>query len=383
MFPNTTKQPGNLQSPAKSQMAQILSPISAYTLSPMLRCLLRMLHLIFGLWHTLWEEYFTGTPEDSNWIIGLDANNWESEGAWIFPAPGVGKNMAVVPISASTIPSTENTLRWISNVPGGDRAQRRIGVILEMIKGLNGESAHNGNAQDLHTLQRFEYCIQYLAELLKPFVMMDQHQISLFLHAEVLMLGSISERLCAVHLVSAVSVKHDDIDILFFGSPTSDILLRRSFLVVTIWVGRGANVLFVKYVWLMALYMATNATLGLLIVGGTSTFIETAPDLKGLGTVTFATTMEALDEGDEHSYVESRDSLRTGEDTLPMTHFSGEMTDLDYVCSHCFPVAFHTSSGAEAIRPIAERHLLSGVKNKRALPSQTPALPPGAMTRNG
>jgi midasin len=51
-------------------------------------------------------------------------------------------------------------------------------------------------------------------------------------------------------------------------------------------------------------------------------------------------------------------------------------------CLMSFTMMLETSS-AEAIRPIAERHLLSGVKNKRALLSQTPALPPGATTRDG
>ncbi|KAF9509146.1 hypothetical protein BS47DRAFT_1384505 [Hydnum rufescens UP504] len=42
---------------------------------------------------------------------------------------------------------------------------------------------------------------------------------------------------------------------------------------VAIWVGRGMNDLFVKNVWLMALYMAADATLDLLIAGGTSAYL--------------------------------------------------------------------------------------------------------------
>jgi len=49
---------------------------------------------------------------------------------------------------------------------------------------------------------------------------------------------------------------------------------------------------------------------------------------KGQGTVTLATTKEALDKGDLRPYVESRDNFRIGEDTLPVTRFAREMTDL-------------------------------------------------------
>ncbi|KAF9508219.1 hypothetical protein BS47DRAFT_244981 [Hydnum rufescens UP504] len=53
---------------------------------------------------------------------------------------------------------------------------------------------------------------------------------------------------------------------------------------------------------------------------------QTGPDRQG--TVTLATTKEALDKGDLRPYVESRDNFRIGEDTLPVTRFAREMTDL-------------------------------------------------------
>jgi hypothetical protein len=48
-----------------------------------------------------------------------------------------GEKMAIVPISTSAIASADNALRGISKIPGGYRAQVRIGAALEMIKGLN------------------------------------------------------------------------------------------------------------------------------------------------------------------------------------------------------------------------------------------------------
>jgi len=72
-------------------------------------------------------------PPPQNWLQRL----FSTSSPHRTPAPGIGENTTVAPISASAIASAENTLRWISKVPGSDRAQHRIGVILEMIKGLN------------------------------------------------------------------------------------------------------------------------------------------------------------------------------------------------------------------------------------------------------
>ncbi|KAF9508216.1 hypothetical protein BS47DRAFT_1366112 [Hydnum rufescens UP504] len=52
-------------------------------------------------------------------------------------AQGTGETAIVGPISTGAIASAESALRWISNVPGGHTAQVRIGVVLDIIKGLN------------------------------------------------------------------------------------------------------------------------------------------------------------------------------------------------------------------------------------------------------
>jgi len=93
-------------------------------------------------------------------------------------------------MSTNAIASAENALTWISKVPGGDKAQVRIGVALEMIKGLNVASTKDATTHDVNTLRRrLEYHLRYLAELLEPFAMMHRYQITPLLQREVLMLS--------------------------------------------------------------------------------------------------------------------------------------------------------------------------------------------------
>src|ERR1700676_3157277 len=57
------------------------------------------------------------------------------------PVQGTGENPIARPTGA--IASAESALLWISKVPGGHRAQVRIGVALDMIKGVNVVSVLN------------------------------------------------------------------------------------------------------------------------------------------------------------------------------------------------------------------------------------------------
>ncbi|KAF9504756.1 hypothetical protein BS47DRAFT_1354781 [Hydnum rufescens UP504] len=99
-------------------------------------------------------------------------------------APGTGQSTVVGPISTNAIASAESALRWISKVPGSDNVQMRIRGALEVIKGVNVTGRHDAN-----TLRWLEYYVRYLAELLEPFAMIHQSEISPLLQYEVLMLG--------------------------------------------------------------------------------------------------------------------------------------------------------------------------------------------------
>jgi hypothetical protein len=123
-----------------------------------------------------------------------------------------GENRIIQPISTRAIASAESVLRGISNVPGGERVQVRIGGTLELIKELNVVSVSTcfdelrvyypsfpnfldfvpplqSNAHDTNTLRSLEYYVRYLAELLEPFAIMHRDQISPLLQYEVLILG--------------------------------------------------------------------------------------------------------------------------------------------------------------------------------------------------
>ncbi|KAF9514806.1 hypothetical protein BS47DRAFT_1381836, partial [Hydnum rufescens UP504] len=88
-------------------------------------------------------------------------------------AQGMEENAVVGPISMNAIAAAEGALRWISKVPGGDKAQVRIGGALEAIKGLTMASSHN-----VTTLRRLEYHVWYFAELLEPFAVMHRSDIT-------------------------------------------------------------------------------------------------------------------------------------------------------------------------------------------------------------
>ncbi|KAF9504759.1 hypothetical protein BS47DRAFT_1354789 [Hydnum rufescens UP504] len=94
------------------------------------------------------------------------------------------ENRVVGPISTSVVASAESALRWISEVPGGDKVQVRIGGALKVVKGLIVASSH-----DADTLRWLEHHVHYLAELLEPFAMMHRNEISPLLQYEVLVLG--------------------------------------------------------------------------------------------------------------------------------------------------------------------------------------------------
>ncbi|KAF9503728.1 hypothetical protein BS47DRAFT_1369324 [Hydnum rufescens UP504] len=95
-------------------------------------------------------------------------------------AQGMEENVVVGPISTNTIAAAEGALRWISKVPGGNKAQVRIRGALEAIKGLTMASSH-----DMMTLRRLEYHVWYFTELLEPFAVMHRSEITLLLQSEV------------------------------------------------------------------------------------------------------------------------------------------------------------------------------------------------------